>query len=50
MKLLVEVLYVHGDHPPETERSMKYLGEKTMPDPRAGQPAPFDLFEFESAS
>ena len=25
---------------------MKYLGEKTMPDPRTGQPGPFDLFEF----
>ena len=26
---------------------MKYLGEKTMPDPRTGRPGPFDLFEFE---
>ena len=25
---------------------MKYLGEKTMPDPRTGTPGPFDLFEF----
>ena len=26
---------------------MKYLGEKTMLDPRTGIPGPFDVFEFE---
>ena len=25
---------------------MKYLGEKTMPDPRTGIPGPFDIFDF----
>ena len=30
-----------------SNNTIKYLGEKTMTDPRTGLPGPFDLFDFE---